>query len=161
VAKSHLKILVADPQVMGEVRESSPQAVRSCVLDPRSTADDSHVVIDMTWRGSQTRQVTSMLKKTLSLAFIGASLMLPAPSASAHTPGCVSRSEFQAVKPVPRGEWRMAKVHSLFDTDGTLYRHPYPGTKVRQYRACNGDKVRVTYGFYHVWLAEKKRWIDA
>ncbi len=116
----------------------------------------------MTWAGCQTRRVvTSRLKKALALAIIGAGLVLPVPSASADSPGCVSRSEFEAVKPLPRGEWRMAKVHSVFDTDGTLYRQPHPGTKVRQYRACNGDKVRVTYGFYHVWLAEQKRWIDA
>ncbi len=83
-----------------------------------------------------------------------------APAQAADTARCVSRSEFRTVKPMPRGEWRMIDVRRLFDTDGVRRPHRFSSVRVRQYRACNGDRVRLTYGYYHVWLVDKKRWLN-
>jgi hypothetical protein len=75
----------------------------------------------------------------------------------ADTPGCVSRAEFREVKPLPRGEWTVREVRRLFDTRGVRVPAQYPSERIRFYNACGKEvRVKIKFGFYHVWLAEWK-----
>ena len=81
------------------------------------------------------------MRTFLVLVFlIGSILTAPSP-ATADTPGCVARTEFQQVH---KGMTKN-RVHRIFDTSGTLNsaaRH-----EVRTYRACS--RPRLSYVSVH------------
>jgi hypothetical protein len=83
-----------------------------------------------------------------TLAFATAPLLI-APPASADSPGCVTRSEFRAV----RNGWNLHRVHNKFDTSGRL-EFASGAYKSREYRPCNNPRysyVSVSYDHGRVY----------
>lgn len=75
------------------------------------------------------------MRKTLAavattLAVVATPILISAP-AEAGTPGCVTKSEFRAVK---KG-WSMERVHHRLDTSGRLVSQS-GAYRSREYRAC-------------------------
>ena len=104
-------------------------------------------------------RVSVRCMRTIALLISAFTLTATTPGlAQADTPGCVSRAEFRKVQALPHGEWRMRRVHRLFDTSGDRL-HYTSSKRVRAYRVCTNPRygrVEIEYGFYHVWLVEEK-----
>lgn len=77
-----------------------------------------------------------MIKQVLVATALAATTLVVAPPASADTPGCVTRAEFQAAK---KGMTK-PKVHGIFDTAGERMSIASSGgysSEIRSYTTCS------------------------
>ncbi|MDX6316737.1 MAG: hypothetical protein QOD35_137 [Nocardioidaceae bacterium] len=101
------------------------------------------------------RQLTTSVALVATAAISTFGVVAVAPSASADTPGCVTRAEYRQVQT----GMHIKRVHTIFDTRGAAY--GTSGLK-RIYRVCNtyAEKYSVVVSYMDMppMMVSSKTW---